>query len=284
SVPSSDGTTEPTWRQLRVDDDADHAELISDLLWSSGVQAVEEIPLGPDRVQLRAHIDDTGDLTDSLRAVSPSVSLGWDEVPMSVADTWRQHAGPVHIIDDRWIVPAWLIDRPSGEVLLIEPAGTFGLGDHPTTVLALRAGLSMCSPGQRVHDHGAGSGVLALALSAWRDAVTSTDDIASEARSVIAGNARINGLSEPRWCPDLSSAGRDNDGIVANILAPVLRDHASAIVAAVRVGGWIVLSGMRSEQVDGVLAAYTGCEVEASESLAGWSAVALRKIATRQEI
>lgn len=283
-MPSSDGSTEPTWRLLRIDVDADHAELISDLLWSSGVQAVEEIPLGPDRVQLRTHIDDTGDLTDRLRAVSPSVSLGWDEVPMSVADTWRHHARPVHIIDGRWIVPEWLVDRPSGEVLLIEPAGTFGLGDHPTTVLALRAALSMCSPGQRVHDHGAGSGVLALALSAWRDALTSTDDIASEARSVIADNARINGLSEPRWCPNLSFAGRDNDGIVANILAPILRDDASSIVTAVRDGGWIVLSGMRSEQVDGVLAAYRGCEVEASESLAGWSAVVLRKMATRQEI
>lgn len=283
-MPSSDGSTEPTWRLLRIDVDSDHAELISDLLWSSGVQAVEETPLGPGRVQLRTHIDDTGDLTDRLRAVSPSVSLGWDEVPMSVADTWRHHARPVHIADDRWIVPEWLVDRPSSEVLLIEPAGTFGLGDHPTTVLALRAALSMCSPGQRVHDHGAGSGVLALALSAWRNAVTSTDDIAGEARSVIADNARLNGLSEPRWCPDVSSAGRDNDGIVVNILAPVLRDHASAIVAAVRDGGWIVLSGMRSEQVDDVLASYAGCEVEGIESLAGWTAVALRKIPRRQEI
>jgi len=282
-VVSCVGSTE-VWRLLRIDTDPEHAELISDLLWSWGVLAVEEMALGSDRVRLFTHVDHGDDLVDRLVAVNPGVSVGWDEVPRSVADTWRAHAGPVHINDDHWIVPAWLDERPSGTMLIIEPAGTFGLGDHPTTTLGLRAALSVCLPGQRVHDHGAGSGVLALALSAWRGAVTSTDDIAREARSVIAHNARLNRLSEPLWCADVASAGRGLDGIVANILAPVLRDNAPGIMAAVRDGGWIVLSGMRAEQVDGVVAHYGECDVLNVDLLEGWGAVTLRKTPVGQEI
>lgn len=280
-MPNSDGSTENqtperhSWCLLRVVCGSDSVELITDFLWTKGVQAVEETVLGDGTVELRTHLGSDRSVEADLRRRFDLVELSWDEVPSGVADTWRAHAHPTEVVTDHWLCPAWIDTRPTGRVVLIEPGGTFGLGDHPTTVLALRLALCTCAPGERVHDHGTGSGVLAVALTAWRGIHASVDDIAPESPAVVSANATLNRVRVPESYGELPAAGTDLDGLVANILAPVLREDAIRIREAVRTGGWIVLSGMREDQVDSVLAHYQTCEVTAVETLEGWTAVLL---------
>ena len=291
-MPTSEESTEAatpqreSWVLLRIVCAAEQSELIADHLWTLGVQAVEETMLGDGRVELRTHVGDDRELETALMDRFGDVVVSRVEVPVRVADTWRAHARPTEIDAGLWLCPAWVEPRPPGHVVLVEPGATFGLGDHPTTVLALRLALAACAPGERIHDHGAGSGVLAVALSAWRGARVSVDDIAPDSFGVAAANAGLNGVDAPEWCAELPPVGSELDGVVANILAPVLRDHSCAIQDAVRVGGWIVLSGMRADQLDAVLAHYRACSVTTSETREGWSAVLLRKVADRagQEI
>jgi ribosomal protein L11 methylase PrmA len=66
--------------------------------------------------------------------------------------------------------------------------------------------------------------------------------------------------------------------VLANILAPVLRELAPQLIEAASVGGRIVLSGMRTEQVDGVIAEYTECALVARVENEGWAAVVLERV------
>lgn len=275
-MPNSDESTEGSWRLLRIVCDASQSELIADLLWSSGVSAVEELGADEGRVVLRTRAEDP-DVIERLEDEFVGIVWSWDHVPREVTDTWRVHATPIEVVRGHWLVPAWCLAPAGSRAVFIEPGSTFGLGDHPTTLLALRLSLKMCNPGERVHDHGSGSGVLAVSLAAWRHASTSADDIDPDARTYAEDNARRNKVEPPRWVDGLDEVPGPVDGLVANILAPVLRDHARDIEAVVSESGWVVLSGMRTEQVPSVVAMYPDWEVIADESSNGWTAVALRR-------
>ena len=87
-------------------------------------------------------------------------------VDPAVAESWRSHARPSWITTDLVIVPAW-IDPPAAvdeetTVIAIDPEATFGLGDHPSTILSLRALRATIWPGCTVLDVGCGSGVIAV--------------------------------------------------------------------------------------------------------------------------
>lgn len=275
-MPNSDDSTEPVWRLVRVECDPAEVELISDFLWVCGAAAVEEVADHDGYAVVRTHMADFA-VIDRILERFPSCAVSVDEVPVSVSETWRKHAVATHINDDIWIVPAWCPAPERTRSILIEPGATFGLGDHPTTVLAIRSALAACERGDRVHDHGTGSGVIAVVLAKCSGANVSVDDIAPESPATVEANARRNSIDPPRFFAGLPVEGASLDGLVANILAPVLRHDAPTIEEIVRPGGWIVLSGLRSEQVDSVVACYPGCDVEHLQHLDGWAGVRLRR-------
>jgi ribosomal protein L11 methyltransferase len=266
----------PAWRLAEIVVDAEKSELLADGLWALGVVAVEEAVADDGRTLLRTSVDESA--TDRLQALADGhgARLQWLSVPVEVADTWRQHAVPTHVSDDLWLVPAWL-EPPPGRAVLVEPFDTFGLGNHPTTVLALRAAMGIAAAGSLVLDMGSGSGVLAVALAKTAGAACECHDISTTAEQALEHNARLNGVAPAvRWRGPLSGADAGRyDLAVANILAPVLRDMAAALTAAVRPGGSIVLSGIRENQVDEVVARYELCTVHAVDTLDGWVAVTL---------
>ena len=269
----------PAWRLAEIVVDAEKSELLADGLWALGVVAVEEAVADDGRTLLRTSVDESA--TDRLQALAEGhgARLQWLSVPVEVADTWRQHAVPTHVSGDLWLVPAWL-EPPPGRAVLVEPFDTFGLGNHPTTVLALRAAMGMAAAGSLVLDMGSGSGVLAVALAKTAGAVCECHDISTTAEHALEHNARVNGVAPAvRWRGPLSGADAGRyDLAVANILAPVLRDMAAALTAAVRPGGSIVLSGIRANQVDEVVARYELCTVHAVDTLDGWVAVTLGRV------
>jgi ribosomal protein L11 methyltransferase len=120
------------------------AEFAADLLWSAGAQAVEELHpvegVNPDAtVDLRTDLGSEPLVAWATIVEANPAARDWSvreqTVDARVADTWRQHA-TVTVVDDVSIVPAWLenaSDSTSGTAVLIEPGGSFGIGDHPTT-------------------------------------------------------------------------------------------------------------------------------------------------------
>ena len=272
-------TDDDSWALVDFGCPAEMSEILAAELWDRGVAAIEEIAAGAGRVTLRTSLgNQPGAQLDAIVGLFPGISVTPVAVPRSVADTWRKFVTASHVTDDVWIVPEWC-DRPAGRAVMVEPFDTFGLGNHPTTVLTLRAALECAQAHSTVMDLGSGSGVLAVGVARLVGCRVDAHDIAPQARQALMHNARLNGVQDRvNWREELGA--RDTgayDIVLANILAPVLRQLSGDIQRAVRTGGFVVLSGLRSDQVDSVTGHFDRCTVHKVEELDGWAAVTLQR-------
>lgn len=253
------------------------SELVSDTLWSLGVVAIEEIAHDSEHVTLRTSLGRNPlHEIESITEMYPNVKIEQTSISRDIADTWREFAQPTWVNDKIVIVPAWL-DSPEAQVsILIEPADTFGLGNHPTTILAMRLIVEHIPHNTHVLDLGCGSGILAIGASLVRQCSSIVYDIAHGASSVVAYNCTLNKISNVQWSADY--ARMRFGAVIANILAPVLREQSEVIRSSTQDGGLIVLSGMRTEQLESVLGYFPGCQQIQQASLDGWTAVVLQKM------
>lgn len=260
---------------------AAEAEVASDALWALGVVAVEERPSADGQVELRTSLgDDAAFVRESL------TGLAWrwrfEEVDDRVVDTWRAHAEPTWIAPDLVIRPAW---QPSAEVagddvvvVDIDPGATFGMGDHPTTVLTARAMRAVLQRGCSVLDVGCGSGVLAIVACRLGADRAVGIDISPAAVPTTRANAERNGVAtqiEVSTTP-LAELDGEFDVVVANILAPALIELAADLCRVVATGGALVVSGILASRHDHVVAALAPLRVVRRDDLDGWTALTLR--------
>lgn len=265
-----------TWSLVDFTAPDDIADIVAELLWSMGVAAVEETSRSDGGTTLRTSLgEDPEQQIAAICSRLEGVSARVVKLPRSTADTWRDHATPTFIDDHTAIVPAW-IDAPAGiRSILIEPGDTFGMGNHPTTILTVRMAMKHLGEARSVLDLGCGSGVLAVALSMMEGVDCDVFDIADSARSIVRANCELNGVRNVRWNDDYANGTYDM--VMANILAPVLRTEAPVIDAVTRPDGIVILSGMRDEQVAGVRESYPNMRRIDEDSIDGWSCLALRK-------
>ena len=254
----------------------EHVELLADQLWTMGVVAIEERQVDSSLVTLRTSMgEDPSVAIASVALEFPNVETKIVGVPRSIADTWRQHATATWVNDTVALVPAWLDAPEASRPIFIEPFDTFGLGNHPTTVLALRLALQFVPDGSDLIDVGCGSGVLAIALARLKSCTASVFDIADSARGAVEANSILNKVEKVHWVDNWQTLRVQ--ALVANILAPVLKAEASDFQTTLSSGGIIVLSGMRTDQVEGVLERFGRCTEINRDELDGWTAVVLQK-------
>ncbi|MEW6136958.1 MAG: 50S ribosomal protein L11 methyltransferase [Thermodesulfobacteriota bacterium] len=152
--------------------------------------------------------------------------------------------------------------------IVIDPGASFGVGDHPTTTMALEL-IEAVMPLLRASRHlpslldiGTGTGVLAVAgklLGAGFTVAVDTDPVAvaSAKRNFI-----LNGLdcgSGQESGVDLVVGGAESIGgafdlVVANLVAPVLIRIHEQLTS--RTGAWLILSGIADVMADAVAARY----------------------------
>ena len=264
---------------------ASEAELASDALWALGVVAVEEREGGSGTEDHLVELwTSLGDDVDAITREAEAFPKRWRwrlvEIDPSVADMWRSHAQPSWIERDLVVVPAWLpFDAPAGiTVVRIEPGSTFGRGDHPTTVLSLRAVRRALFSGATLLDVGCGSGVLAVTACRLGAARADGIDISPASVGVMTDNARANGV-EARVSVSttpLSAVDGPYDIVAANLLAPTLIELADELLRVLAPDGVLVISGILAERHDHVLGALAPLRVIGEEHREGWAAVSLR--------
>ena len=268
---------------LVVTTTAADVELASDALWSLGVVAIEERAVA-DGVELWTSL---GDDSDAVVAAASQRLSRWSwhfvEVDETVAYTWRAHAQPVWVDPDLLICPAWVpfavpSDLESAvTVLRIEPGATFGLGDHPTTVLSMRAIRRSLRAGSTMLDVGCGSGVLAVGACVLGAARAVAVDIAPASVPITKANAASNGVADLIDVSTTSLAEVDGqfDIVVANILAPTLIELADDLVRVVAPSGVLIVSGVLANRHEHVEAALLPLHRIHRETLDGWAVIML---------
>jgi ribosomal protein L11 methyltransferase len=206
-----------------------------------------------------AGVEFIGDL-----AVRPLGDGDWRDSYKAHFHAWK--FGRLH-----W-VPVWEREKfqlpPGDEVLWLDPGLAFGTGNHETTRLCVERLVRLAEEsaangqldGLDVIDAGCGSGILALSAVLLGFNPVSGFDNDPEAVRISIENAGANKLADRvRFnVADLVTglAGRHTDVLLANIQADVLIRFARELVAAVRPGGTLILSGILASENHQVRAAF----------------------------
>jgi len=264
---------------------ASEVDLASDALWALGVAAIEE--RSPEAATEDHFVELWTSLGTDLAAITTAAEAfparwRWRtvEVDPAIVDTWRAHAVPSWIDRDFVVVPAWLHPPIDPDVLRldIDPGAAFGLGDHPTTVLALRLLRQVMWPGAAVLDVGCGSGVLSVAAARLGAPYVEAIDLSMAAVEATTDNAGRNGVAGAVTASTraLADVGDQFDVVLANLLAPVVVDLASDLRRVVGPSGALVVSGVL-EGADGrVRAALAPLQVVDTATREGWVALLAR--------
>jgi ribosomal protein L11 methyltransferase len=198
----------------------------------------------------------------------PDAEVTWSERESeNWAMAWKDFFSPVNCGETFKILPPWLEDNEENGTMhiVIEPKMAFGTGHHPTTSLCLAtigelAKAGIIETGGTFLDLGTGSGILGIGLS--KLGLTGIGlDIDPQAIVCAQENIEANGVvpsmrtavgSIDCLDPELSF-----DLVVANILSGPLIEMARPILAHVRPGGSLILSGILADkQADAVTEAY----------------------------
>jgi ribosomal protein L11 methyltransferase len=261
---------------------ASEVELASDALWGLGVVAIEERSGQSGEIELWTSLGDDAVLIRSATAGFPPTWRCRDVVlDLAVADTWRAYATPTVIADDLVICPAWVDATfpPDVTVVRIEPGATFGMGDHPTTVLTMQLVRPHVGAGMSVLDVGCGSGVLSVVACVLGASSAVGIDIAPAAVAVTEANAAANGVGE---CVTVSTTPLAEvvgvyDLVLANILAPALVELAPHLRRVLAPGGTLIISGILADNHQHVLDALAPLAVVRVATLDVWCAIELRQ-------
>ncbi len=247
------------------------AEVTAGALWGLGATAVVE---GGDN--FLAGFETAADAEAAIIALGRGVLVAGTE------ERWVMSApvGPSGVRIGRLLVVGAGHPRPDpapGVVVVEVDAGrSFGSGAHPTTRLVLGEIDRLVAPGSSVLDVGSGSGVLSVAAGLLGAGPIVAVDTDAEARRSTEANARAAGLADAVTVVEEVPAG-SFDLVVANLVAPTLRDLAGALSTALSSTGALVVSGLLAGQWASVARWYPALRVERMFELEGWEACTLRR-------
>lgn len=274
-----------TWRQLAATVEESQAESLSDWFMGQGAlsvgfddagdQPLFEPPPGETPLWQRtkvtalfeADVDGEAIALVARRQFGERI-LDWDSVVIEDQvweRAWMEHFKPMQFGQRLWICPTgYEPPDPTAVNVILDPGLAFGTGTHPTTALCLEWLEGLDLAGQTLLDYGCGSGILAVAaLKLGADSAHGID-IDPQALTASQENAQKNGVEGMLTLGFPDDAGLPAaDVVVANILAGPLVELAGEILARLKPGGWLALSGILADQANTVKAAYE-TEVEFS--------------------
>lgn len=202
------------------------------------------------------------------------------------ANNWKQYFKPFTIGEKLAVKPSW--EDYSGDdgrkILEIDPASSFGTGQHHTTRLCLELLEKSVKEGDRILDMGCGSGILSIAAMLLGAESAAAVDIEENAAATAQENARKNNIADEVYktyfgniLADEALADKIDDKydiITANIVADVLIAMKDYFVRYLKKGGTLIISGIIEERMDEVLSAVEGVGFirQAVSVKEGWAA------------
>ena len=273
-----------TWTQATFVVDAKQVEPLSSILETFMAAAVTTENAGEDeffevafpgtpdweKVQVTGLFDEKIELDPIINFVQNHFSSELStEIPVSLNKlvdqdwerVWLTSFKPIQVGTDLWVCPSWC--EPSdadARNIILDPGLAFGTGTHATTHMCLDWLSKQSLNDQNVLDYGSGSGILAIAAlfsgAVHADAV----DIDPLAVDACIENAKRNSVSATMDAYLPNTLPQENlnkyDLVIANILAEVIIELRETLLANLKPGGTLLLTGILSTQADKVMAAF----------------------------
>jgi ribosomal protein L11 methyltransferase len=284
--------TEPRYPYVAVDVPEELADEAGALLFDLGASGVEErdattLARGAEgRVTLVASFEGMDEARAAVAELPGEWSARVEEVVGDAwRDEWKKHFEPFRLCDSLVVRPPWHEYEPGeGErVLVLEPGRAFGTGLHETTGLVAEILAGEDLRGAHVLDVGCGSGILALAALKLGATSARAIDVDPEAVLVTRENAARNGLGQEVLADEtpLQEVAERYDVVLANIESRTLVELAPALVARLKHGARLILSGILApsasrSQLGEVRGAYLGLREERILTRGEWAALVLR--------
>lgn len=206
------------------------------------------------------------------------------------ANNWKQYFKPMKVGNRLLVKPSWeQADAEGRTVLEIDPASSFGSGQHYTTKLCLEFLDKLELSGKKVLDLGCGSGILSIAAMLLGAESSVAIDVEENAVKIAKENAEKNNIDlsvYTAWCGNIISdselAARIGDGydiITANIVADILIGMKDHFYRFLKPEGILIISGIIDERKEEVTDAVkkAGFEIVEFCEESDWAAVMLRK-------
>ena len=203
------------------------------------------------------------------------------------ANNWKKYYKPFRVGKSLIIKPSWEDVEPKDgdRILEIDPASTFGTGQHHTTKMVMEMLEDVISGGERVLDLGCGSGILSIAALLLGAREVAICDIFENAVKTAAENIEKNKFTSfNAYCGNIiedkalrEKIGGGYDVICANIVADVIIAMSPLFEEFLNDGGKLMVSGVIDERVDEVTAALSenGWKVVNAKNEEGWNCILL---------
>ena len=181
------------------------------------------------------------------------------------ANNWKQYFKPLTVGNKLVIKPSWEEYNKNDDriILEIDPASSFGTGQHNTTQLCLELIEKNLNKGDKLFDLGCGSGILSIASILLGAEEVTAVDIDQNSVKIAKENAEKNNISAEKYTAYCGNVIDDNelvekigggyDVIAANIVADVLIAMSPLFEKFVKKGGTLILSGIISERCHEVI-------------------------------
>ena len=195
------------------------------------------------------------------------------------ANSWKKNFHTFKASDRLVVKPSWEDYSPSeGDIIIpIDPGMCFGTGYHGTTMACLQYldKLQAAHGAMSFIDAGNGSGILSIGarLLGYSPVVAFDND--PQCIPTSLENLALAGIHDvAATCAPLGEfiPEKPADVVAANILCSVLIAPVDDVIALVRPGGYLILSGILIEQYDGLKAAFEakGCAELENTTIKEW--------------
>ena len=285
------------WQEWVIETHSHHVESLEDWLFSQGALAVSlednaDEPLlepGPGETPLWQNIKVTALFAsevqlDPIRASLPKALLAEDSRSDVTAlpdraweRVWMDEFSPIQMGPRLWICPSWSEPPdPSAINVYLDPGLAFGTGTHATTAMCLSALDDAIGGSERVVDFGCGSGILAIA--ALRLGATAALGVDNDPQAITATRDNAERNQIPHASLDVVLPGsaaieawvNQSELVVANILAGPLLSLADQLMALMKPGGKLMLTGVLAEQAPELIERYRSVSLKVSDTRDGW--------------
>ncbi|MBQ9948707.1 MAG: 50S ribosomal protein L11 methyltransferase [Oscillospiraceae bacterium] len=207
------------------------------------------------------------------------------------ANNWKKYYKPFRVGRSLVVKPSWedVTAEEGDKILEIDPASTFGTGQHHTTKLVMETLENVIRGGERVLDLGCGSGILSIASMLFGASEITMCDIFENAVKTASENVEKNNITADKYrafCGNViedkelcDKIGTGYDVVCANIVADVIIGMSGLFGGFMKPDASLIVSGIIDERLDEVMSSLSenGFKAVSTENEEGWNCILLKK-------